>query len=115
MAAGPRPTHLARTVVFEPALAVYLWPFIGLAAGGFASLCFRDRGLPVAAANLVFGLGGAGAGGLVTLAFTHGEPESGGFWTSLVTATLGTLVALGLWRALLDTLAIRPDRPPRAR
>jgi uncharacterized membrane protein YeaQ/YmgE (transglycosylase-associated protein family) len=91
-------------VAFEPTLAVFLWPVIGLVAGGFASLCFGLRGLPIAMANLAFGVVGAAAGGLATLAFTRGEPESGGFWTSLVTSAVGTLVALALWRAALEGL-----------
>jgi uncharacterized membrane protein YeaQ/YmgE (transglycosylase-associated protein family) len=99
-------------VVFEPSHAAFLWPIIGLVAGGFASLCFGVRGLPIAIANLVFGVFGAAAGGLATLAFTRAEPESGGFWTSLVTSAVGTLVALALWRAALEALeeSRRPGR-----
>jgi uncharacterized membrane protein YeaQ/YmgE (transglycosylase-associated protein family) len=98
-------------VVFEPAYGLFFWPLIGLAAGGFASLCFGNRGLPIAAATIVFALMGAAAGGLVTLAFTRGEPESGGFWTSLVTSGIGSVVALALWRAALE----QQDRPPSPR
>jgi uncharacterized membrane protein YeaQ/YmgE (transglycosylase-associated protein family) len=107
--------HLGRTVPFAPEHAAYLWPLVGVLAGGFASLCFADRSLVVAAANVVVALLGAGLGGLVTVAFTAGEPESGGFWTSVVTSAIGTLVALGLWRAVLEAITPAPggDSPRR--
>jgi uncharacterized membrane protein YeaQ/YmgE (transglycosylase-associated protein family) len=96
--------YLGLAMVFDVKYAAFFWPIFGLAGGLGATLCFRD-GLPMLAGNAVVGLIGAGAGGLITLAFTLGEPESGGFWTSFVTSALGTLVALGLWRAIVEAIA----------
>jgi uncharacterized membrane protein YeaQ/YmgE (transglycosylase-associated protein family) len=92
-------------VEIEPLYAIFLWPMLGAASGILATICFKNPSVIAAAGNVVIAVTGAALGGLVTVAFTHGEPESGGFWTSLVTSVLGTLVTLGLWRAWLDRMA----------
>jgi uncharacterized membrane protein YeaQ/YmgE (transglycosylase-associated protein family) len=99
-----------RPVIFDVRYAPLLWPLPALATASGAALCFEDHGLPAILGYVIACLLGACAGGLITLAFTIGEPESGGFWTSLVTAQIGTLVALGLWRALLEAVRL-PGKP----
>jgi uncharacterized membrane protein YeaQ/YmgE (transglycosylase-associated protein family) len=113
MAAATASPYLGLAMMFDVRYAAFFWPMFGLAAGLGATLCFGD-GLPLLAANVVVGVCGAGVGGLATLAFTLGEPESGGFWTSFVTSVIGSLVALGLWRAIVEAnLRAGADGPAR--
>jgi uncharacterized membrane protein YeaQ/YmgE (transglycosylase-associated protein family) len=86
----------------DPKYAAPLWVALGAAAGLLAWRLTRLRGLVPLMLFGVCGLIGGLAGGLVTFAFTAGRPESGGFYTSLMTSAVGSALALGLCRAALD-------------
>jgi uncharacterized membrane protein YeaQ/YmgE (transglycosylase-associated protein family) len=86
----------------DPKYAVPLWVGLGGAAGLLAWRLTRERGPVPLMLYGICGLLGALAGGVLTLVFTAGRPESGGFYTSLVTSAVGSALALGLCKAALD-------------
>jgi uncharacterized membrane protein YeaQ/YmgE (transglycosylase-associated protein family) len=86
----------------DPKYAAPLWVLLGAAAGLLAWRMTRARGLFQLAFHGICGLLGALAGGLLTFALTAGRPERGGFFTSLMTSAIGTLLGLGLCKAALD-------------
>jgi uncharacterized membrane protein YeaQ/YmgE (transglycosylase-associated protein family) len=103
MARSIRPTQLGLAMEADPASAALFWPVLGGVVGFFGALWCGDRGA-IVLADVVAGVLGALAGGLVTLGLTGGEPESGAFFTSVITSVVGTLVCLSLWRATLEAV-----------
>jgi uncharacterized membrane protein YeaQ/YmgE (transglycosylase-associated protein family) len=77
-------------------MGIATWIVIGLIAGWLANLILGTRGGPVH--NLAIGLIGAVVGGLL---FRHISTDHyPSFFGSLLTATVGAVILLVIWRAI---------------
>jgi uncharacterized membrane protein YeaQ/YmgE (transglycosylase-associated protein family) len=77
-------------------MGIIAWIFIGLIAGWLAHIVLGGRGGIFG--NLAVGLVGAIVGGFLFEKLNlHMMPD---FWGNLITATIGTIIFLGIWRAI---------------
>ena len=77
-------------------MGIIAWIFIGLIAGWLAHIILGGRGGIFG--NLAVGLVGAIVGGFLFEKLNlHVMPD---FWGNLITATIGTIIFLGIWRAI---------------
>ena len=77
-------------------MGIIAWIFIGLIAGWLAHIILGGRGGIFG--NLAVGLVGAIVGGFLFEKLNlHVMPD---FWGNLITATIGAIVFLGIWRAI---------------
>jgi uncharacterized membrane protein YeaQ/YmgE (transglycosylase-associated protein family) len=77
-------------------MGVFVWIVIGLIAGWLATLILGGRGGLLH--NLAVGLVGAIVGGLIFSRLgLHVMPD---FWGNLITATIGAVIFLLIWRAI---------------
>lgn len=77
-------------------MGVLAWILIGLIAGWLAARITNSRGGLIR--NLIVGLIGALLGGF--LFDKLGLAVAPDFWGSLITATIGAVIFLGLWQAI---------------
>ena len=77
-------------------MGVIVWIFIGLIAGWLAHVILGGRG--VIFGNIAVGLIGAIVGGFLFEKLNlHVMPD---FWGNLITATIGAVIFLLIWRAI---------------
>lgn len=77
-------------------MGILAWIFIGLIAGWLAHQILGGRGGLFG--NIAVGLVGAIVGGFLFEKLNlHVMPD---FWGNLITATIGAIVFLGIWRAI---------------
>lgn len=77
-------------------MGIIAWIFIGLIAGWLAHIVLGGRGGIFG--NLAVGLVGAIVGGFLFEKLNlHVMPD---FWGNLITATIGAIVFLGIWRVI---------------
>ena len=77
-------------------MGIIAWIFIGLIAGWLAHIILGGRGGIFG--NLAVGLVGAIVGGFLFEKLNlHVMPD---FWGNLITATIGAIIFLGIWRAI---------------
>jgi uncharacterized membrane protein YeaQ/YmgE (transglycosylase-associated protein family) len=77
-------------------MGIIAWIFIGLIAGWLAHISLGGRGGIFG--NLAVGLVGAIVGGFLFEKLNlHVMPD---FWGNLITATIGAIIFLGIWRAI---------------
>jgi uncharacterized membrane protein YeaQ/YmgE (transglycosylase-associated protein family) len=77
-------------------MGVIVWIVIGLIAGWLATQILGDRGGLFY--NLAIGLVGAIVGGFLFEKLNlHVMPD---FWGNLITATIGAIIFLAVWRAI---------------
>jgi uncharacterized membrane protein YeaQ/YmgE (transglycosylase-associated protein family) len=77
-------------------MGIIAWIFIGLIAGWLAHIILGGRGGIFG--NLAVGLVGAIVGGFLFEKLNlHVMPD---FWGNLITATIGAIIFLAIWRAI---------------
>ena len=77
-------------------MGVIAWIFVGLIAGWLAHVILGGRGGIFG--NLAVGLVGAIVGGFLFAKLNlHVMPD---FWGNLITATIGAIIFLAIWRAI---------------
>ena len=77
-------------------MGIIAWIIVGLVAGWLAHVILGGRGGLFG--NIAVGLIGAIVGGFLFEKLNlHVMPD---FWGNLITATIGAIVFLGLWRAI---------------
>jgi uncharacterized membrane protein YeaQ/YmgE (transglycosylase-associated protein family) len=99
------------TLVIDPQWAAFIWPPMGVVMGLFLAAVAKERSLVAGGSYVVVGMLGASLGGLITYLLTRQRAMLGGFWTSLVTAALGGLIFLGLWKAWLEARQPASEQP----
>ena len=77
-------------------MGIIAWIFIGLIAGWLAHLILGGRGGIFG--NLAVGLVGAIVGGFLFSKLNIAVTQD--FWGSLITATIGAIIFLVIWRAI---------------
>lgn len=85
-------------------LTVLGWIVVGILSGFIASSAVNRTG-EGCWTNLALGLVGAVVGGLIFEAL--GAPKSGGFLYSTLVATIGAVVVLFLWHAVIGNRRLR--------
>ena len=84
----------------NPGYGIVMWAVIGALAGWIGSKVMGTDAEQGALANVIVGVLGAVIGGFVTRALFGDNPGNNGFIASLLVATLGAVILLGLYKAL---------------
>ena len=84
----------------NPAYGIIMWIIIGALAGWIGSKIMGTDARQGGIANIVLGVIGAVVGGFVTRAFLGDSPGNNGLIASFLVALLGSVIVIGLWRAL---------------
>ncbi|HXU80502.1 MAG TPA: GlsB/YeaQ/YmgE family stress response membrane protein [Polyangia bacterium] len=84
-----------------------MWVIIGALAGWIGSKVMGTDAQQGGLANVIIGVIGAVIGGFVTRAFFGDSHSNNGFIASLLVATLGSVVLIGLYKALTGSRVIR--------
>jgi uncharacterized membrane protein YeaQ/YmgE (transglycosylase-associated protein family) len=91
----------------NPAYGIIMWVIIGGLAGWIGSKIMGTDAQQGGLANVIIGVIGAVIGGFVTRAFFADNPGNNGFVASLLVAILGSVILLGLYRALTGSRVAR--------
>ncbi len=87
----------------DSSYGIIMWLVIGTLAGWIASKIMGTDARQGAIGNVVVGVVGAALGGFLTRAFFGGAGAAGrGFFASLLVATLGAVVLLAIYRAVMS-------------
>jgi uncharacterized membrane protein YeaQ/YmgE (transglycosylase-associated protein family) len=84
----------------NPSYGIIMWVIIGALAGWIGSKIMGTDAQQGGLANVIIGVIGAVIGGFVTRAFFGDSHSNNGFVASLLIATLGSVILIGLYRAL---------------
>jgi uncharacterized membrane protein YeaQ/YmgE (transglycosylase-associated protein family) len=84
----------------NPSYGIIMWVIIGALAGWIGSKIMGTDAQQGGLANVIIGVIGAVIGGFITRAFLGDRASNNGFVASLLVATLGSVILLGLYRAL---------------
>jgi len=91
----------------NPSYGIIMWVIIGALAGWIGSKVMGTDAQQGGLANVIIGVIGAVIGGFVTRAFFGDSHSNNGFIASLLVATLGSVVLIGLYKALTGSRVIR--------
>jgi uncharacterized membrane protein YeaQ/YmgE (transglycosylase-associated protein family) len=91
----------------NPAYGIIMWVIVGALAGWIGSKIMRTDAQQGGLANIIIGVIGAVIGGFVTRAVFGDSPGNNGFVASLLVATLGSVILIGLYRALTGSRVAR--------
>ena len=84
----------------NPAYGIVMWVIVGALAGWIGSKVMGTDAQQGGLANVIIGVIGAVIGGFVTRAFFGDSASNNGFVASLLVATLGSVILIGLYKAL---------------
>ena len=84
----------------NPAYGIVMWVIVGALAGWIGSKVMGTDPQQGGLANVIIGVIGAVIGGFVTRAFFGDSASNNGFVASLLVATLGSVILIGLYKAL---------------
>ena len=84
----------------NPAYGIVMWVIVGALAGWIGSKVMGTDAQQGGLANVIIGVIGAVIGGFVTRAFFSDSASNNGFVASLLVATLGSVILIGLYKAL---------------
>src|SRR5205814_592774 len=91
----------------NPSFGIIMWVVIGALAGWIGSKVMGTDAEQGGLANVIVGVIGAVIGGFVTRAFFGDNPGNNGFIASLGVAILGSLILIGLYKALTSSRVTR--------
>jgi uncharacterized membrane protein YeaQ/YmgE (transglycosylase-associated protein family) len=84
----------------NPGYGIIMWVIIGALAGWLGSKIMGTDARQGGLANVIVGVLGALIGGFVTRAMFGDSPSNNGFFASLLVALLGSVVVLGIYKAI---------------
>ncbi len=84
----------------NPGYGIVMWVVIGALAGWLGSKIMGTDARQGGLANVIVGVLGALIGGFVTRAMFGDSPGNNGFFASLLVALLGSVVVLGIYKAI---------------
>jgi uncharacterized membrane protein YeaQ/YmgE (transglycosylase-associated protein family) len=91
----------------NPSYGIIMWVIVGALAGWIGSKVMGTDAQQGGLANVIIGVIGAVIGGFVTRAFFGDNPGNNGFIASLLVAVLGSVILIGLYRALTGSRVTR--------
>jgi uncharacterized membrane protein YeaQ/YmgE (transglycosylase-associated protein family) len=91
----------------NPSYGIIMWVVIGALAGWIGSKIMGTDAQQGGLANVIIGVIGAVIGGFVTKAFFGDHAGNNGFVASLLVAVLGSVILLGLYKALTGSRVSR--------
>ena len=91
----------------NPSYGIVMWVIIGALAGWIGSKIMGTDAEQGGLANVIIGVIGAVIGGFVTRALFGDRTGNNGFIASLLIATLGSVMLIGLYKALTGSRAPR--------
>jgi len=91
----------------NPAYGIVMWVIVGALAGWIGSKVMGTDAQQGGLANVIIGVIGAVIGGFVTRAFFGDSSGNNGFVASLLVATLGSVILIGLYKALTGSRVSR--------
>lgn len=91
----------------NPGYGIIMWLVIGALAGWIGSKIMGTDERQGALANVVVGVIGAMVGGFVTRAMFGDSPGNNGFIASLLVALLGSVILIGLYKAITGSRVSR--------
>jgi uncharacterized membrane protein YeaQ/YmgE (transglycosylase-associated protein family) len=84
----------------NPSYGIIMWVVIGALAGWIGSKVMGTDAQQGGLANIIIGVIGAVIGGFVTRAVLGDSASNNGFIVSLLIAVLGSVILIGLYKAL---------------
>jgi uncharacterized membrane protein YeaQ/YmgE (transglycosylase-associated protein family) len=84
----------------NPAYGIVMWVIVGALAGWIGSKVMGTDAQQGGLANVIIGVIGAVIGGFVTRAVFGDSAGNNGFVASLLVAVLGSVILIGLYKAL---------------
>jgi uncharacterized membrane protein YeaQ/YmgE (transglycosylase-associated protein family) len=91
----------------NPSYGIIMWVIVGALAGWIGSKVMGTDSQQGGLANVIIGVIGAVIGGFVTRAFFGDSSSNNGFIASLLVATLGAVILIGLYKALTGRRVLR--------
>jgi uncharacterized membrane protein YeaQ/YmgE (transglycosylase-associated protein family) len=91
----------------NPSYGIIMWVIIGALAGWIGSKIMGTDAQQGGLANIIIGVIGAVIGGFVTQALFGDNPGNNGFIASLLVATVGAVILIGLYKALVRSRVAR--------
>jgi uncharacterized membrane protein YeaQ/YmgE (transglycosylase-associated protein family) len=91
----------------NPSYGIIMWVIVGALAGWIGSKVMGTDAQQGGLANVIIGVIGAVIGGFVTRAFFGDNPGNNGFIASLLVAVLGSVILIGLYKALTGSRVTR--------
>jgi uncharacterized membrane protein YeaQ/YmgE (transglycosylase-associated protein family) len=91
----------------NPSYGIIMWVIIGALAGWIGSKVMGADAQQGGLANVIIGVMGAVIGGFVTRAFFGDSASNNGFVASMLIATLGSVILIGLYKALTGSRITR--------
>lgn len=88
-------------------MGIFSWIIFGLIAGALAKLLFPGRDPGGCIITMLLGIAGAVVGGFIGNALGLGDGVTEFSLTSFITAIVGAMLLLGIYR-----LAFPPEKPP---
>lgn len=91
----------------NPSYGIVMWVIIGALAGWIGSKIMGTDAQQGGLANVIIGVIGAVIGGFVTRALFGDSAANNGFVASMLIATLGSVILIGLYKALTGSRLTR--------
>lgn len=92
----------------NPSYGIIMWVIVGALAGWIGSKIMGTDARQGGLANIIVGIVGAVIGGFVTRVAFGDSSANNGFVASLLVAVLGSVILLGLYKALVGSRVSRP-------
>jgi uncharacterized membrane protein YeaQ/YmgE (transglycosylase-associated protein family) len=90
----------------NPAYGIVMWIIVGALAGWIGSKIMGTDARQGGLANIIVGVIGAIIGGFLTRTFFGDSASNNGFFASLLVAILGSVVLLGIYKAVTGTRGV---------